>query len=377
MNITEKIENFLFILNEKNIYNQSYIKEFIKGLHPANDNVKKWLNSNLRNFIINDYDNIEPVRSAPEEWAQRAIDRNELFNVVFDRDFINKINHVVDYLNTLQTDISKMSVPEAVSNTDKWSKTFAKQKIKTTDEVENIDIKTIKTYSNGFSWVKVLSEDALAREGKLMNHCVGSYCEQVQSGNVEILSLRDKNNIPHCTIEYKGQDIKQIKGNSNSSVKGEHIEYIKDLIEGNVIKINKINEYELKNAGIIKINDTIYGINSLPSRLKVRGNLDLGFTKIASLPSGLEVEGDLYLERTRITSLPSGLKVGGSLQLNGTNLTSLPPGLKIGGNLDLNATKIASLPPGLEVGGDLFLGFTKITSLPSDLKVSGRIHKDF
>lgn len=41
----------------------------------------------------------------------------------------------------------------------------------------------------------------LTAEGDAMGHCVGGYCPDVQSGNTEIYSLRDKNNQPHVTVE--------------------------------------------------------------------------------------------------------------------------------------------------------------------------------
>jgi hypothetical protein len=47
-----------------------------------------------------------------------------------------------------------------------------------------------------------LDEDQLEQEGEVMQHCVGSYCEQVSSGRVQILSLRDPKGEPHVTIEY-------------------------------------------------------------------------------------------------------------------------------------------------------------------------------
>jgi len=44
---------------------------------------------------------------------------------------------------------------------------------------------------NGWSVQRVVSENDLAVEGNLMSHCVGDYCNAVQSGHSEIFSLRE------------------------------------------------------------------------------------------------------------------------------------------------------------------------------------------
>lgn len=50
-------------------------------------------------------------------------------------------------------------------------------------------------------------EDALKYEGDTMGHCVGGYCPDVESGRSRIFSLRDKKGQPHVTIEVSpGKD---------------------------------------------------------------------------------------------------------------------------------------------------------------------------
>lgn len=46
-------------------------------------------------------------------------------------------------------------------------------------------------------------EKALKNEGETMQHCVGSYCEEVASGKSRIYSLRDAKGEPHVTIEVQ------------------------------------------------------------------------------------------------------------------------------------------------------------------------------
>ena len=67
-------------------------------------------------------------------------------------------------------------------------------------------------------------------------------------------------------------------------------------------------------------------------------------------------KGVLGLIGSPIDSLPSNLKtVGRSLDLNGSDVSSLPSDLKIGGDLDICGTLIDSIPSGLKIDGDLYI----------------------
>lgn len=61
----------------------------------------------------------------------------------------------------------------------------------------------VYTWPDGWHMDVVGSQD-LALEGKLMGHCVGGYCDEVNRGDSTIVSLRDPKGMPHVTIEFKG-----------------------------------------------------------------------------------------------------------------------------------------------------------------------------
>lgn len=51
-----------------------------------------------------------------------------------------------------------------------------------------------------------LAKRALDREGSIMGHCVGSYCDLVNEGRTKIFSLRDPKGQSHVTIEVRPPD---------------------------------------------------------------------------------------------------------------------------------------------------------------------------
>ena len=102
-----------------------------------------------------------------------------------------------------------------------------KAKYHTRGSEEGKDVKTLFEYDDGYKWQQMLTKDACEREGSYMQHCVGGYNPK---SNI-IISLRDKNDEPHVTLEMQegtlinpetGRgpiEINQIKGKNNSMPK--------------------------------------------------------------------------------------------------------------------------------------------------------------
>lgn len=87
------------------------------------------------------------------------------------------------------------------------------------DESGNvIDERVVYVYPDGWHISQLLNKNDLTVEGNRMNHCVGSYCEDVANGSTRIFSLRDQRNSPKVTIEMKANSnqIVQIKAHSDA-----------------------------------------------------------------------------------------------------------------------------------------------------------------
>ena len=94
-------------------------------------------------------------------------------------------------------------------------------------EVEH-EAETIKEY-DGMRLVKLTTAEELNEEGKMMGHCVGSYFEDVETGGLEIYSLRDSRG-PHVTFELKESKIYQIKGKRNSPPVKKYLPAVRQVI---------------------------------------------------------------------------------------------------------------------------------------------------
>jgi hypothetical protein len=129
--------------------------------------------------------------------------------------------HVIDYLVSENPKLTTASYKDIKHNADKWMKKQIKkgEHIKETAE----DTKLVLDFKDGFKVVQLIGENAYKREGYLMGHCVAGYFNKP----VKVYSLRDENNMPHCTME---QD-QQIKGKGNGDVHPKYIDYIVKFLE--------------------------------------------------------------------------------------------------------------------------------------------------
>ena len=122
---------------------------------------------------------------------------------------------------------------------------------------------------NGYTIQRVMTENDLLTEGNKMNHCVGSYCDEVvENPNLEnqvlkrIFSLRDPSNEPHVTIsmDYSENSVEQIQGNSNKEPNTFYKAMIKEWVStiGGVYSQNDDFDYEkIEDADIRRTDDAL------------------------------------------------------------------------------------------------------------------------
>lgn len=151
------------------------------------------------------------------------------------------IEHILDYIYSNQDKEFNFNYTHLLNKANKWTKKLIESTVKTNDE-EEWATEIIKEFENGFKIVKLVSEESYKREWALMSHCVGSYYWR----DVEIYSLRDENNFPHCTIE----NWNQIKGKGNWKIIPKYIKYVVEFLEYTGMNIR---ESEMNNLWYINV----------------------------------------------------------------------------------------------------------------------------
>jgi hypothetical protein len=176
------------------------------------------------------------IKDMPEwakEWANKRI--SNLGYVPSEEEVL----YIKDYLVAYQYEdakiidkLYKMRWDDVLEKSLKWHEKLAEKRLKVYSFGGHADdINEVMSFSNGFKVVKVTSIKGLDFEGNAMGHCVG------QGGyddldRVTIFSLRDKDNMPHATIEYIPQDkeVYQIQGRANGSVIKKYLPMLKSFL---------------------------------------------------------------------------------------------------------------------------------------------------
>jgi hypothetical protein len=349
------------------------------------ENVRKWIDSSLKNWFINKCSVLKEVKKAKKSdpsWVHTSLEKGDLQAIDFKSRAFSQldqdISHALSYLSTIDGRLNH-SVEDAIRLANEYVNKINEKK----SEVGQTE--TLYTFKDGFTIKKLLDQKELNREGNLMGHCTKDerqgYFNKIKAKKIELWSLRDTSNGPHCTIEYliKGKKVLQIKGKQNKGVIKKYIPYVKEFLKSQEKRkiVKNYDPDELINIGILEQDGQWYDILNLPENFTVKGDLDISYTKIKELPEGLIVGGDLDIRNTQIQELPEGLHVNGGLYLSNTQIKELPQGLTVSGSLNLSSTPIKELPEGLIVGGDLDIRNTQIKELPSGLTVGGDLNLSY
>lgn len=108
------------------------------------------------------------------------------------------------------------------------------------DEVESFEVEeqvpqgeVVHRFNDGYTVQKLTTKQQLDAEGRLMQHCVGSYCEKVRLGGSVIYSLRDERKRPHVTIEVDPTNdrVIQVKGKQNAKPAAKYQKYVDEFLE--------------------------------------------------------------------------------------------------------------------------------------------------
>jgi ethanolamine ammonia-lyase large subunit len=120
----------------KNIVNLDELTTFLADLstQALNANVKTWINSNLRKYLINNGESkvVKRTNKNSPEWMIKAIENGEVLDLlIIDKKLKDQWSHVVDYLNTETTDVSRISIPQALDKVKAWDEAMIKNSKKT------------------------------------------------------------------------------------------------------------------------------------------------------------------------------------------------------------------------------------------------------
>ena len=307
---------------------------------------------------------------------------------------LSEWEHIIDYLiHKNFTDLSWAGFDLLKEKARKWVE-MLNRNVARIDEEEDVDFKTVLDFEDGFRFVQLLSQKAYVREGNLMSHCVASYYGRP----VEIYSLRDSFNKPHCTME---KDM-QIKGKGNGDISPKYIRYVVEFLEYTGMNVR---EREMKNVGYKKVSfakyvkdktklfrgeyiresevveymDEVVIFNDIHEAVRYKGNKICLFdgyayfrnSQITDLGQLQSIGGSAYFRNSQITDLGQLQSIGESADFRNSQITDLGQLQSICGSAYFGGSQITDLGQLQSIGGDADFGNSQITDLGQLQSIGG------
>lgn len=159
-------------------------------------------------------------------WLAKESKRNES---VLD---LERVRYIVDWAQIEKPDILSYSFEKAYEESQQWHDSL-KQNFKNISKQNLVESRIVYRCSDREHYFLKLKPDELNLEGELMGNCVGGigYINRLRKKEIIILSLRDKDNMPHVTIEIcnkTGREI-QTRGKCNEAPKKKYINLIAEF----------------------------------------------------------------------------------------------------------------------------------------------------
>lgn len=145
---------------------------------------------------------------------------------------LDQIRYIIDWAQIEKPDILSLNFEEALIKSKEWHENL-KQNFKNFSKQSLVESRVVYKCTDGEHFFLKLKPEDLMLEGELMGNCVGgfTYINRLKKKEIIILSLRDKNNIPHVTIEIcnkTGREI-QTRGKCNETPKKKYINFIAEF----------------------------------------------------------------------------------------------------------------------------------------------------
>ena len=179
----------------------------------------------------------------------------------------NEKNHLIEFLVNKygHKNSINFSYPQCVLKAEAWVNELNKENL------NQVDLGRIETvFEKGpYKIIQILDQVARNYEGAKMSNCVAKYKDED-----DLYSLRDKENIPHCTIEIKNGEIEQLSGRGNGPVYPKYVDFLLSFIEYKNVKIDNRSIYNIGYVGFQAVTQTL---KNLTTNVKIKTFNDIEY----------------------------------------------------------------------------------------------------
>jgi len=200
---------------------------------------------------------------------------------------IREFRSVCIWAKETKTDLNKLSLEEALEQSKGYVPNAARKGKEDSDANP-----VVYTFADGHKVVQLKTDEALKREGDVMKHCVGTYCDAVKTGDSVIYSLRTPANKPLVTMELnpKTNEFEQTFGVENSDPTPEDAKYLIEFIK---------TKWPHDAVTLFKLGEDMSGLDKDQLKsLSPKGKSFIARKGSVASPAMLETIASFYLEAT-------------------------------------------------------------------------------
>jgi hypothetical protein len=252
-----------FPINERNMYDVDEIDDWLEYLARDQeiDEIKTWLQTRFRKYIINDCPFANLITEVPEfapSWLSDALERGEevyTIDISSDSALRNLVTKLMDFLEEICPSrefykFIKLPIGDLIQR-------YAAYQTKRL-KIDGIELE--HKYSDGFKWVRLLTRDAIENDGEELANClrIHTYLSTmaVIRGEEIYYSLRDPNDHAKAMMNFypKRNEFGEIRGLANGEVPEKYRTYCIDFL--NRKGFRDIDLDELKNINAVEQDGT-------------------------------------------------------------------------------------------------------------------------
>lgn len=297
------------LLNEANILNldvplngtsvHSFLAQHLKNIPVS---YREMLNKKLTKLIVNDQRFHQQISQLPDgapEWAVRAFNSgNPLVAFVPTEALADAMSHITHYVQALDQNSKKTDDPNEVA--------VANKEINGIPKVENLEVliqksnqyftrgtkKVVHTIEGaehvlsiaGFDWYKLITQEAYAREGKVLQNCIGSIYKAKHS-NIQIYVMKTESN--ETVVAARGNTnntLEEVKGKNNKPPVSRYMQGVASFINHGKWSLSSSCDRDIHAAGYCMYKDVLYSMAQMIEKFTTSTVIPFsGNTKIVSV----------------------------------------------------------------------------------------------
>ena len=152
-----------------------------------------------------------------------------------DQEILNDIKSlklIIDWVVACKIDLFSFTFTESMTAQKLWHDELAEKLKLNKITIPDLDEERVAfRFSDGMHFLYILDTKDLKYEGKMMGNCVGgsNYKQKIKNGLSLVLSIRDKNNKPHVTIEIDRQSCRLVQQHGNEDPIEKYVKLLDEM----------------------------------------------------------------------------------------------------------------------------------------------------